>query len=237
MTRWTRVITRRGAHIYLKQEYSTVAVSAAAKRVEKSKEGGGPSAVAVLTVFMFTPSSCIVALCAHLALSLSSRDAAMISATLRAKIALWANVLVYAAAIRGTIITGMEGTVSMLDGSTDAMDERTEAIVRWYHWQLTAAMCPIVYLNASALYQLHSNDVSDQDISSNIVLRNLLALFATLVRLFIDTAEGFYFYFVDGQMTPSFLTTLPFLLLTLIAFVGMRGLDSHTHHLLNLSIF
>ena len=122
----------------------------------------------------------------------------MVKFALRAKLALWANVLAYGAGIADNL----------------RQYPPRRAIIRWYWANLTMAMGAIFALNAAALYVLHSGRAEKAPLVATI------ALATTLVWLVLDSGEGLINSIEDGEPTPSFLTTVPFLMLTLFALGG-----------------
>ena len=59
--------------------------------------------------------------------------------------------------------------------------------------------------------------------ASNEPLVATIALATTLVWLVLDSGEGLINSIEDGEPTPSFLTTVPFLMLTLFALCGKKA--------------
>ena len=110
----------------------------------------------------------------------------MVKFALRAKLALWANVLAYGAGIADNL----------------RQYPPRRAIIRWYWANLTMAMGAIFALNAAALYVLHSGRAEKAPLVATI------ALATTLVWLVLDSGEGLINSIEDGEPTPSFLTTL-----------------------------
>ena len=115
--------------------------------------------------------------------------------TLRAKAALWANAIVYGIGVTDNLNRG----------------GHMRTMVRWYWAQLTMAMSAILVLNLAALYVLHLGRAEKGPLVATV------ALGATLIWQLLDAGEGLYFSFEDGEFSSSFLTSLPFLLLTLAA--------------------
>merc|ERR1719401_2982809 len=96
-------------------------------------------------------------------------------------------------------------------GTTEGMPGNTEDIVKWLRWQMTCGEFVMLCVCVSALCAIR---VGSADFAAGQVA---LALVASVAWFTHDTTQGFYFKFVDDYTTGSWLTTLPFLVLSVVA--------------------